>query len=269
MASPIAPGEHGMDLGSIARVNDRWLGGTYRNSQADLDFAQQVELVTPHIPYLVRAQRAMLGRMVRYLAGQGVRQFLDLGSGVPTRGHVHEVAREAAPEARVVYVDHDPELAADSQDLLAGEDRVAYLCADFRQPAGILDAPGTRGLIDLRRPVALLFIESLTYLPESDDPDAMVAAYLDALPSGSYLGISQAHLTGALESGLALSQRMFNVPPPQVFLRNRERLARFFTDLEIVEPGVTPVQLWRPDPGAEIDQNAELGGMLVGLGRKP
>jgi hypothetical protein len=258
-----------MDLGMIARVMNHWLGGDYRSTQADRDFAQQVELVAPHIPYLVRAQRAMLGRMVRYLTGQGIRQFLDLGSGVPTRGNVHEVARQAAPSSRVVYVDHDPEIAADSREMLAGDDQVAYLCADFRHPADVLDAPETRRLIDFGRPVALLLIESLTLLPDSDDPHGMVAAYLDALPSGSYVGISQSNSTGALESGLALSQRMFNVPPPSVFLRDREGQAKFFTGLEMVEPGITPVQLWRPDPGAEIDRNVELGGMFAGLGRKP
>lgn len=258
-----------MDLGTIARVMNHWLGGTYRSSQADRDFAQQVELVTPHIPYLVRAQRAMLGRMVRYLAGQGVRQFLDLGSGVPTCGNVHEVALEAAPDSRVVYVDYEPEIAADGRDLLAGDDQVDYLCADFRYPAEVIDAPETRRLIDFDRPVAVLLIESLTYLPDSDDPYGMVAAYRDLLPAGSYVGISQANNTRALESGIALSQRMFNAMPPSVFLRDREGQAKFFTGLEIVEPGITPVQLWRPDPGAKIDHNVELGGMFVGLGRKP
>ncbi|MFD2416731.1 SAM-dependent methyltransferase [Amycolatopsis pigmentata] len=258
-----------MDFGMIARVMNHWLGGTYRSTKADLDFAQQVELVAPHIPYLVRAQRAMLGRMVRYLVSQGIRQFLDLGSGVPTRGNVHEVARGAAPDSRVVYVDREPEIAADGRDLVAGDDQVAYLCVDFRCPADVLDAPETRRLIDFGRPVALLFIESLTLLPDTDDPYGLVAAYSDALTSGSYVGVSQANSTRALESALALSQRMFNLAPPSVFLRDRERQAEFFTGLELVEPGITPVQLWKPEPGTKIDHNAELGGMFVGLGRKP
>lgn len=269
MASPIAPGEHGMDLGMIARVNDRWLGGTYRNTQADMKFAQQVELVTPHIPYLVRAQRLMLGRMVRFLAAQGIRQFLDLGSGVPTRGNVHEVAREAAPDARVVYVDCDREIAADGRDLLAGDDQVAYLCADFRRPADVLDDPETRRLIDFGRPVALLLIESLLHIPDAEDPDAVITAYMDALPSGSYLGISHTDNTQVIEQGLAMSQRLFNAEPPTIYLRDAKRQEEFFAGLEMVDPGVAPVQLWKPDPGSELDRNAELGNVYAGLARKP
>src|SRR5689334_21203917 len=171
---------------NIARVRDYWLGGSH-NSEADRTFADYTAVCAPHIPYLVREQRALLGRMVRYLVGQGVRQFLDLGSGVPTIDHVHQVAQAIEPASRVVYVEIDPDLVEDGRNLIAGNENVAFLQADIREPDKVL---ALCGLLDLSEPVALLMIETLLHIPDCDDAAAMVASYMSALCSDSYLALS-------------------------------------------------------------------------------
>lgn len=256
-----------MDLGTIARVRDLWLEGTYDHTPAGLDFADHVLIVAPHIPHLVRAQRALLRRMVRYLLGQGVKQFLDLGSGIPTCGHVHEIARSIDPEYRVVYVDSDPGIAEDGRALLAGNDRATYLCADIRRTTDVLEARETRQLIDFDQPVAVLLIETLLHIPDTDDPNGMVAGYVDVLSSGSFLGISHFNNTEAIEAGFNMFARMFG-SIPRVFLRDRARQAEFFTGLEMIHPGIVPLQLWQPGPNDIIDRNPELTDVYAGLGRK-
>lgn len=268
MTSRIAPCERGMDLDAIARARDVWLDGSHHRDRADLEFAENIALVAPHIPYLVRAQRAMLRRMVRYLVGQGVKQFLDLGSGIPACGHVHEIAQAIDPACRVVYVDNAPGIAKDGKEIVADNDRVAYLCADFRHVDEIVGAVGTSRLIDLEQPAAVLLIETLLHLPDSDDPDSTVARYVDVLARGSYLGISHFGITEAIEAGFEMFNRMFGSAPPVVFLRDVERVRDFFAGLELVEPGLVPLPLWRPDPDDVIDRDPELAQVYAGLGRK-
>ncbi|SFJ98424.1 S-adenosyl methyltransferase [Amycolatopsis sacchari] len=266
MASPTeAPGFDGT-YPSIARVNDFWLEGT-DHSQDDQDYAERIELCAPHIPYLVRASRNLTGRMVRYLLGKGVRQFIDLGSGVPTQRHVHEVAQRADPECRVVYVDLDPGVVTDGRRILEGNDKVAYLQADIRDREAVLADPATRALIDFTEPVALMVIETLLYLPDSDDPAALVDSYVDALPAGSYVGMSHCAEDSQLRKGLDMFSRMFG-QPPDVTLRERDELTAMFGGLELVEPGVVPVLLWNPDPDEDLGRNPELAHMYAGLGRK-
>ena len=266
MASPTeAPGFDGT-YPSIARINDFWLEGTH-HSRDDEDYAGRIELCAPHIPYLVRASRNLTGRMVRYLVERGVRQFIDLGSGVPTQGHVHEVAQLLAPGARVVYVDLDPGVVADSRELLAGNDQVAYLQLDVTDRDAVLGDPATRALIDFSEPVAVLLIETLLYLPDAADPAALVASYVDALPSGSYVGMSHCGEDSQLRQGLDMFSRMFG-QPPNVSLRERDELAAFFAGLELVDPGVVPVLLWKPANEDDRGRNPELAHMYAGLGRK-
>src|SRR4051812_43148436 len=168
MASPIeAPGANGVANTSIARVNDVWLDGVHHDHR-DTAYADSISLCAPHIPYLVRASRALTGRIVRYLIDKGVRQFLDLGSGIPTVGHVHEVAQAADPRSRVVYVDIDPSVVAVGRKVLVGKDGVDFLQADIRQVDSVLGAPELRRLIDLDEPVGLLVIETLLYLPDAE-----------------------------------------------------------------------------------------------------
>ena len=267
MASPVeAPGYEGATYPSIARVNDYWLEGINHN-ESDKEYAEHIELCAPHIPYLVRASRQLTGRMVRYLMDKGIRQFVDLGSGIPTRRHVHEVAQEADENCRVVYVDLDPGVVADGRDVLEGNDRTAYLAADIRDRDAILGDPRLTGLIDLGRPVGLLAIETLLYVPDSDDPRTLVRSYVDRLAPGSYLGMTHCSENADLRSGLEIFSRMFG-EPPAVALRSREEFASFFAGLDVVDPGVVPVTLWNPLTEHDVGRNAELAHMFAGMGRK-
>lgn len=264
MASPMkTPYVDGADEpGTIARIRDCWLEGTHHTA-AHQELGEHIVVCAPHLPYLVRAQRLLLGRMVRYLVEQGVTQFLDLGAGVPAAGHVHEIA----PDAKVVYVDIDPSVAEDGRQMLAELPNAAYVQADARRPGDVLGAPQTQRLLDLDRPVAVLMIETLLHIADSDQPERMVAAYIEALSSGSYVGISHFSQNEELETGLNIFSKMFGAPPA-VTLRSPEQQARFFTGLEMVDPGLVQVPLWRPGPEHSIDRNPHLAQVYAGLGRK-
>jgi trans-aconitate methyltransferase len=205
--------------------------------------------------------------MVRYLLDQGVRQFLDLGSGIPTMGHVHEVAHEIDPAARVVYVDSDAGVAADARQLLAGNDRTLVLDSDIREPEAVLAAAAA--LLDLTEPVGLLVIATLQHLPDSDDPVGLVAAYVDALCSGSYLASAHHGPDQHLEDGYRLFDQMQLGRRPEVSLRDQARSGMIFAGLELVEPGIVPLVLWRPDPDDELGRNPERLPIFAGVGRKP
>src|SRR6476660_8035775 len=174
---------------SAARIYDYLLGGS-RNFAVDREVAHQAMALVPDLPLHAQANRAFLHRAVQYLIGAGVRQFLDIGSGVPTLGNVHEVAQKADPHSRVVYVDMDPVAVAHSQAILAGNDRAGILQEDMRQPERLLAHPRLRALIDLDRPVAVLMVAILHAVPDSDDPWRIVRVLRDALPSGSYLVVA-------------------------------------------------------------------------------
>jgi hypothetical protein len=252
---------------NVARVRDYWLGGRH-HGERDRLAADRILVCAPQLPYLVRQKRAALQRMVRYLVRHGVRQFLGFDAGVPTMGHVHEVARPLLPEARVVYTDNDPWIALDGQNLLRNDDHVAYLHADVRDTRNVLDQPLLRRLIDLREPVAVIMTETLLHLPDQDDPATLIAAYTDALCPGSYVALAQFSPTQHLLDGLALFTRMFGTPPP-IPLREPEQLECFLSGLDIVEPGVVPLPLWHPEPDEDITPHPERLRVYAGLGRKP
>jgi hypothetical protein len=261
-------GESGVTEPSIARIRDYWLGGRHHGDM-DRTFADHTAVCAPHIPYLVRAQRALLGRMVRHLVAHGVRQFLDLGSGVPTLDHVHEVAQAIEPTSRVIYVEIDPGLVDQGRELLAGNDNTAFLLADIREPDKVLAAPELGELFDLSEPTAVLMIETLLHIPDSDDPAAIVGAYMSAMCSGSYLALSHYSEDDDLREAFALFDRMNLGWRPVLSLRSRAELGCFFAGLELVEPGVVPVPLWRPDSDEEVGRNPDRVPMYAGLGRKP
>jgi hypothetical protein len=252
---------------NIARIRDYWLGGGH-HSELDRVAADRFLVCAPQLPYLVRQKRATQGRMVRYLIERGVRQFLCLEAGVPTMGHVHEVAQRLLPDARVVYVDNDPLIVRDGRNLLDGNDHATYLHADVRCPDYVLGHPEVRGLITSREPVAVLMTDTLLHLPDQDQPATLITAYTDEACPGSYLGISQFSPTQDLLDGLALFTRMFG-PPPEIPLREPEQFACFFTGLDLVEPGIVPLPLWHPEPGEDITANPERIRVYTGLGRKP
>ena len=247
-----------------ARVYDYWLGGK-DNFAADREAAEQVIAANPTVLQGVRANRAFLGRAVRYLAAEaGIRQFLDLGTGLPTAQNTHEVAQEIAPDSRIVYVDNDPIVLAYAGTLLtsAPEGATAYVPSDIRDTEKVL--AGAAETLDLSRPVAVMALMVLQYIPDVDDPWGIVGHVLELLPPGSYLTVSDTVRdidTGRVTQGTArLNQRM---GPTQLTLRTRPDFERFFAGLEMVEPGVVPLPEWHgPGSGYPIP-------CYAGMGRKP
>lgn len=254
-----APPEVDPERPSTARIYDYMLGGLH-NFAVDRQMAEQVLAVAPQIRLAAHANRGFLRRAVEYLAGAGIRQFLDLGSGIPTAGNVHEAAQRVAPDARVVYVDADPVAVAHSRAIVEDVERVTVLQADIRDPDGILrDAA-----LDLTRPVAVLLVSVLHFIPDSDDPAGIVARLREAMVPGSYLAISQ---VGAPTRALTaqeqeVADRYTRINP--VTLRTREQVAAFFTGLELVEPGLVDPAQWRAD-----DELIELVPSYAGVARKP
>ena len=232
---------------NVARIYDYLLGGSH-NFLADQDVARALAAVEPNVRVFARANREFLGRAVRFLAEAGIRQFLDIGSGIPTEGNVHEVAQQAAPGARVVYADIDPVAIAHSKAMLAGNANAAVINADLRDPDKILANAATERLIDFSQPVGLLLVSVLHFIPDAEDPWRIVATLRDALAPGSYLVICH----GTDEGKPAMVQAMDKVynrsVATQISLRSQAEILRFFDGFELVEPGLVYTSLWRPDP---------------------
>ena len=217
----------------------------------------------------MRIQRAFLRRVVSYLIDAGVRQFVDLGSGIPTAGNVHEVAHAVDPDSRVLYVDNKSDVVAESRSILNGKRNVAVALADLTRPDQVLDSPERKALIDLSQPVAVLLIDVLHLVPDEDDPTDLVGNYLDALCSGSYLSISHTTSRDTLVDGLVLANRMYHTLLPQLTVRDPIALKEFFKRLDVIEPGIVPIPLWRPQPDQDTDRNPKQFPGYAGLGRKP
>ena len=245
---------------TAARMYDYWLGG-HDNFAADRIAALKVAETSPEVPLVAKANRAFLGRAVRYLAGEaGIRQFLDLGTGLPTKGNVHQVAQAITPGAHVVYVDNDPMVLAHARALKTG-DGTAVIHADLRDPDTILGHPETRRLIDFSQPLAILFVAVLHYVPDPDAHDA-VAAYASAAAPGSHLVLT--HVTGGTDPpASAVGRAVFARSANPVTPRTEERVLAFFDGLEILEPGLVPVQQWRPEDHAPAgpDKSWLIGGI--------
>jgi hypothetical protein len=233
-----------------ARMYDYMLGGK-DNYAADRVATDAAFKIWPDMAFAARANRAFLGRIVRYLAGEaGIRQFLDIGTGIPTAGNTHQVAQDVAPESRVVYVDYDPVVLAHARALLTSSEEGAteYIDADLRDTPAILTQ--AQRLLDFSRPVAVTLISILHAIPDADDPHAIVAALMDAVPAGSFLAISHAgsdlldrEMLDSLEN--AWRGRM----QQQITWRSQAQVARFFAGTDLVAPGLVRVEEWRPEPG--------------------
>ena len=254
---------------NIARVYDYWLGGT-SNFLADQDAARALLALEPNARGAARANRAFLGRAVRYLAGQaGIRQFLDVGSGIPTAGNVHEVAQEAAPGSHVVYVDVDETVVAHSRLLLKGRSDTAVIHADLRQPEKIVADPTVRALIDFGQPVALLLVAVLHFVADEDDPWRIVATLRDALPPGSYLVLCHACRDARPELAAPAEKAYAGRVEGRAAIRPHDDILRFFDGFEILDPGLVYLPLWRPDSPAEIPDDPRKFWGLAGVGRLP
>ncbi|WP_431605613.1 SAM-dependent methyltransferase [Amycolatopsis melonis] len=261
----------GVDISvpSMARTYDFMLGGGHHFA-VDRAVGEQIERVMPGLRDSARVNRAFLGRAVRFMTNQGIRQFLDIGSGIPTVANVHEVAQAQDPECRVVYVDRDPVAVAHSELMLVGNDRAAVVQADMRDPEAILASPQVRGLLDLDRPVGLLMLLMLHWVPDESDPFGLVGRYRAALAPGSYLAIT--HVTGD-HQGEDLDEATEVIKesrsPDQVTLRTHAQVSALFAGFELVEPGLVGCGEWRPSGPADIAAAAAMN-MLVyaGIGRK-
>jgi hypothetical protein len=249
----------------IARVYDYWLGGK-DNFAADRAAAQRVIEAYPDIVRSARANRAFLGRAVRYLVREaGVRQFLDIGTGLPAADNTHEVAQGAAPQCRVVYVDNDPVVLSHAQALLASgpDGATAYVDADLRDPPAILAAAAE--LLDFSRPVAVMLVAILQHVGDHEDPYGIVARLAAAVPPGSYLALS--HPASDIEAAAMaeIAVRMNETVAEKVTFRTRAQVLRFFDGLDLVEPGVVPVPRWRPASDLEAASPTVMWG---GIGHK-
>jgi hypothetical protein len=247
-------------------VYDYYLGGSH-NFEVDRQMAEEAIRLWPELPRLIRSNRAFLRRAVTFLAGQGIDQFLDIGSGIPTVGNVHEVARRVAPRARVLYVDRDPVAVAHSRAILAGDPNTRVLQADLRRPAEILDHPDLAATLDLTRPVALLLVAVLHFVPDADGPEEAVHTLRQPLARGSYLVLSHASPSGTAEKA-ATHQELYQRTPTPMTMRTEEQIERFFEGFELVPPGLVPLARWRPDEDAAVGlSDSEMAGH-AGVGRK-
>jgi hypothetical protein len=246
-----------------ARVYDALLGGK-DHYEVDRAAAEAILAAAPQAGEGARENRAFLQRAVRYLAQQGIRQFLDIGTGLPTQGNVHQVARQVAPDARVVYVDHDPVVYAHANALLANNSpSTLAVLADLRQPEAILGHPQVRGLLNFAQPVGVLLVAVLHFIRDEEDPGGIVARLRDAMAPGSFLVVS--HATGDFhpQAGAKITEVYQRASAPLV-LRSRGQIGRFFRGFELVEPGLVQPAAWCPEgpvgPGA--------GGFYSGVGRR-
>jgi len=234
-----------------ARVYNYWLGGK-DNFAADREAAERAIAANPGIITDVRAGRAFQARAVRYLASEcGVRQFLDIGTGLPTANNTHEIAQAAVPDARVVYVDNDPIVLAHARALLTSspEGATAYLEADLRNTAEILEAAART--LDFGQPVALMLLVILHLIPDADDPPGIVARLMQALPAGSYLVLTHPAVDIQAAKMAEMTRRVNErMRGAQATMRDRATITRFFDGLDLLEPGVVQPQQWRPEPGA-------------------
>jgi hypothetical protein len=252
---------------NIARVYDYWLGGDH-NFQADRDTARAIIALTPNARVVARANRAFLGRAVRFLTGQaGIRQFLDIGSGIPTENNVHQVAQEAAPGPRVVYVDNDDVAVAHSRLLLQDNPDATIVQADLREPGKILADPETQLLLDFSRPVAVFLSAVLHFIPDDAQAADILAALRSALAPGSYLVIC--HGCRDERPGLASSfENVYNSRvAAQLRLRTRDEITRLCDGFTLIHPGLVWIPQWRPDSPADIPGDPEKYWGLVGVAR--
>ncbi|MEW2342775.1 SAM-dependent methyltransferase [Streptomyces griseoaurantiacus] len=247
-----------------ARMYDYFLGGK-DNYEVDQEAAEQFMKAAPEVRDGVRANRYFMHRAVRHVVAEGgVRQILDIGTGLPTEPNVHQIARAVAPETRVAYVDNDPIVSAHSRALMDQEDTSVVL-ADLRDPRGVLDHPEVRRVIDFDRPVAVLLVAIVHFLSEAQDPDGIVATLRDALPTGSYLVLS--HATGDLhEDHREDAAAIYRRATASMNLRPHSRILDFFGDFTLVEPGLVTVPDWRPDKPAK--DGAPPIGIYGGVARK-
>jgi hypothetical protein len=250
---------------NAARMYDYMLGGCH-NFAVDREYAKRVAEVFPNAYQGAHASRAFLTRAVRWLVNAGIRQFLDIGSGIPTAGNVHEIAEEAAAGVRVMYVDIDPVAVAHTRAILSGHTLTRVVPADLRRPTDIIDHPDVRDLLNFSKPIAVVLASVLHFISDADDPYGIVAQLRDAVVAGSYIALSHGTAVPELAESLESSQRLYQRTPTSTHVRSREEIARLLDGLDIVEPGIVPVTDWHPDPSEGASE--PWPSVLAAVGRK-
>ncbi|MGH3620682.1 MAG: SAM-dependent methyltransferase [Sciscionella sp.] len=256
---------------SSARIYDYFLGGAH-NFEVDRVAAQEAQRAHPAIGLGMRANRSFLQRAVRMLASEGVDQFLDLGSGIPTVGNVHEIAQRANPDARIVYVDIEAIAVAHSKSILRDNELATVIRADLQRPEEVLVHPDLRELLDLSRPIAVIIAGVLQYVDDENGPARVVAGYRDRLASGSYLAMSHPSVDDLSESrGTAASSAVavYDRTETPFTYRSRAQFVAMFAGLALVEPGVVKLWEWRPEPGSGPSDLTGKATGFAGVGRKP
>jgi SAM-dependent methyltransferase len=251
---------------SVARMWDYLLGGAH-NFAIDRQVAEQAIKIKPDIPELVRQARAFMHRAIEFLTSMGVDQFLDIGSGLPTRGNVHEKAQQLNPAAKVVYVDHDPVAIAHGRAILKDNDRVAAIVGDLRDPKAILANPTLRSLIDFDRPVGLLLVGVLHFVFDEYDPKGIVAILRDVLAPGSYLTLQHATTDQQPASTIELVRFINANSPEPMHWRTRDEISEFFDGFTLVDPGIVFEPQWRTEPSDDGPQ-VERSTAYAAVGRK-
>lgn len=247
---------------NVARMYDYFLGGSH-NFAADRAAAERVLEIFPETGMAAQTNRHFLRRAVRYAAAQGVRQFLDIGAGLPTQGTVHEVVRTVAPDARVVYVDYDEVAVTYARELLTDVPGTAVVQGDLRRPDDLLAHPDVRGTLDLDRPVAVLLLAVLHFVSDADDPWAAVARLRDATVPGSHLVLSHLTLDGIPPELAERGQSIYRNSSAPLVPRTHAETMRFFTGYDLVEPGLVETTRWRPDGDSELVDSHGYAGVGV------
>lgn len=250
---------------SVARIYDYLLGG-HHHFAVDRELAEQMSAAMPDGRTLVRINRAFLRRAVAYCVRAGVRQFLDLGCGLPTTGAVHEIAQAVDPRCRVVYVDNEPVVVAHSEMILRGNEQAAIVRSDVRDCDRVLLDERTQRLLDPEQPTAVMMLGLLHFIPDADDPAGLVGRYLDAVAPGSYLVLS--HGSPDTAHGIDRAVTLSNQSQSPGTLRPRAQIEAMFAGSELVEPGLVPMQLWHPESPDDA-HDAPSCSFLGGVGRKP
>lgn len=256
-----------VNVPNVARMYDYTLGGSH-NFRVDREAVERIDQVFPKAREGAYANRAFLGRAVEWLVGVGgIRQFLDIGSGIPTVGNVHEIAEDAAPGARVMYVDIDPVAVEHTRAILSGHPRVRVVQADLRHPIDIIDHPDVTDLLDFSEPVAVMLVTVLHFISDDDDPCGIVAQLRDAVVAGSYIALSHGTQVPELAEALEAGKQIYQRTPTPTYPRSREEIAMLLNGLDIVEPGIVPITDWHPDPSG--DTSEPWPSVLAAVGRKP
>jgi hypothetical protein len=257
-----------IDRPSAARAYDYFLGGS-SNFAVDREFAEQVKLIAPSVPAVTLLNRAFLRRVVHFYLDNGIRQFLDLGSGIPTVGNVHQIAEAAAPDARTVYVDNEVVAFNHARRLLVGNPNATIIQADIRDPEAILTHPDTRRLLDFSQPVGLLMVGLLLFIPDSDDPTGLIRTYREQLAPGSFLAVSTMTDEPAddeLRAEVARLQGAYAQAGENVYVRTHAEISAWFAGLEMVPPGLVMLPDWRNEDPDDLPNPARTLG-YGGVGR--